>query len=277
MNVKVANRYVELLTDIIDVKVRIEGKNITFKKEYIMSVLNRESGSVSEKVYKETVKWFKERFIFDTEGETFGMEYKLHNDFKYKLSKKRETIIAQCRFIIGQLFLYSDTIWGEAESLYADVISNSDFFQLLPTIKPKVVKDTISAVIVNENNKTAKGQYPYNTLRILQQTKSKVDIQIKSDSMDVSMKNVIIKKVNFNTDTVTVSLNNSQFTLDSLSDIVYIKPIVSNTIFKELKESMEYLEQFDSEIVKNISNIMDQYRSEYKLFMYDSFSDKVAE
>ncbi len=41
MNVKVVNRYVELLTDIIDTKIRVEGQNSTFNKEYIMSVLSR--------------------------------------------------------------------------------------------------------------------------------------------------------------------------------------------------------------------------------------------
>ena len=59
MNVKVVNRYVELLTDIIDTKIRVEGQNSTFNKEYIMSVLSRnedEESQITEKIYKQTVK-----------------------------------------------------------------------------------------------------------------------------------------------------------------------------------------------------------------------------
>ena len=235
MNVKVVNRYVELLTDVIDKKIRIEGKNATFNKEYIMSVLTLsedEESKITDKIYKQTVKWFKERFIFDTEGETFGLKYKLHKDFKYKLSQKRETIVKQCRFIIGQMVLYSDVLWDKAESLYVDVITSDDFFQLLPNIQSQIIKDTISTVLIHKNNRDFKGIYPYETIQILLQNQTKFNISISNDYMNIEMKNITIKNIEFDNDTVSVGFNNSHFELNSLSDIKKIDVVIPTDIFE---------------------------------------------
>jgi len=214
MNVKVVNRYVELLTDIIDKKVRINGRDVLFDKSYIMAVLKRnesEDFTVTEKIYKETVKWFKEKLIFDTVGTTSNLKYKLHPNFKYKLSKKRETVIHQCQFIIGQLFLFSDKFWDESESVYVDVIQSENIFQLISHIKPKVVRDTVSTLLIHKHNEKYEGVYTYELLQTLLTTKTPFNIKIKNKSINSTLKGVSLIKVVFNTDTVTVTFNNSQF------------------------------------------------------------------
>ncbi len=276
MNVKVVNRYVELLTDIIDTKIRVEGQNSTFNKEYIMSVLSRnedEESQITEKIYKQTVKWFKERFIFDTEGETFGLKYKLHKDFQYKLSQKRETIIKQCRFIIGQMVLFSDVLWDKSESLYVDVITADVFFQLLSTLPSQTIKDTISTVLIHKNNRDFNGIYPYETLQTLIQTQTPFTITIENKTISAIMKNATIKNIEFNSDTVSVVFNNSHFELDSLSDIKKIDVFIPTDIFENIDETMEYLQSTDIELVVSLMELLREYKNAKDIFFTNLFEE----
>ena len=135
MNVKVANRYVDLLTHIIDKKVRNEGRDFLLYKDEIMYILdknNYEHNVITEKIFKDTVKWFKERNILITEGSTSNIKYKLHPNFKFTMSQKPETVFKQGTFIIGQLQLFSENVWDDAAKLYEHVISNESIFQFIP-------------------------------------------------------------------------------------------------------------------------------------------------
>lgn len=271
MNVKVVNRYVELLTDIIDSKVKVEGKDVLFDKQYIMGILKgfeSEEFTVTEKIYKETVKWFKERFIFDTVGNTSNLKYKLHPNFKYKLSKKRETVIHQCQFIIGQLFLFSDKFWDESESLYLDVIQSENIFQLISHIKPKVVRDTVSTILIHKHNEEFEGVYTYELLQTLQTTKTPFDIKLKNKSINSTLKGVSLQKVVFNTDTVTVTFNNSQFELDSLNNIKDIKIPLPKDIYDRIDTSLEYLRGMDDD-VSNLVGLLNEIKNGKEMFFVD--------
>lgn len=275
MNVKVVNRYVELLTDIIDKKVRINGRDVLFDKSYIMAVLKRnesEDFTVTEKIYKETVKWFKEKLIFDTVGTTSNLKYKLHPNFKYKLSKKRETVIHQCQFIIGQLFLFSDKFWDESESVYVDVIQSENIFQLISHIKPKVVRDTVSTLLIHKHNEKYEGVYTYELLQTLLTTKTPFNIKIKNKSINSTLKGVSLIKVVFNTDTVTVTFNNSQFELDSLLSIKEIKIPLSKDIYDRIDTSLEYLNSMDDD-VSNLVRLLNEIKNANEIFFVNILED----
>ena len=275
MKVKVVNRYVELLTDIIDTKVRVSGKDVLFDKQYIMSVLKTyedEEFKITEKIYKETVKWFKERNIFDTVGNTSKLRYRLHPNFKYKVSKIRETVIHQCRFIIGQLFLFSDKFWDESESLYIDVIQSDEYFQFLPKIKSKIVRDTVSTLLIHKHNEDFEGVYTYEILQTLLLTKTPFEIKIKNKSINSTLKGVTLKKVVFNTDTVTVTFNNSQFEIDSLSSIKDIKIPIPKDIYDRIDTSLEYLQKFGDES-KDIRDFLNGLKVGKELFFQNILKD----
>lgn len=198
MNVKVVNRYVELLTDIIDTKIRIEGNSTTFDKKYILSVMKRyedETNKITEKIYKQTVKWFRDREIFDIEGSTSDLKYKLHSDFKYAKSKKRETVIRQCKFIIGQLALHSNHFWDEGKELYEDIVLNTDTFKFISHIKSESIKDTVNTLVIHKHNEKFDGKYTYELLQTLQSSKSSFDIKIQNKSIDTTLKYVKLQNL----------------------------------------------------------------------------------
>jgi len=269
VKVKVVNRYVELLTDIIDKKVRTNGKGVLFDKQYIMSVLKKfedDESPITEKIYKETVKWFKERYIFDTVGTTSNLRYKLHPNFKYKVSKLRETVTHQCQFIIGQLFLFSDQFWDKSESVYIDVIKSDNFFQFLPMIKPKIVKDTVSTLILHKHNEEFEGVYTYEILQTLQSTKTPFDIKIKNKSINSTLKGVSLKKVVFNTDTMSVSFSNSQFELEGLGNIKGIHISISKDIYQNIDDSIKYMDKFEEETTDKIVSLLTEYKTQKEIF-----------
>jgi len=265
MNVKVADRYVSILTDVIDNKIRNEGENITFDKSYISDIIENIEGSVSEKTYKQTVRWFYERSVFEKVGNTFGMKYKIHPNFKYKLSKSRDTVIKQCRFIIGQLVLFSNMFWDETESLYSEVITSDGFFEFLPTIKPKKVSDTVSKLILNKHNEEYEGIYNYELLKTLQLLKTPFDIKIKNKTLNMSMKDVTLNKITFNFDTVTVEFNNSKFEIESLENIKNIKIQTPKDIMDRIDYSIDYLNG-DSNVLKKLVELLETYKVGNEIF-----------
>jgi hypothetical protein len=273
MNVKVVNRYVELLTDIIDKKVRIEGKKALFDKPYIMAIMSRnddEEYKTTEKIYKETIKWFKEKSIFDTVGTTSNLRYKLHEDFKYKISNSRDTVIRQCRFIIGQMYLYSDKVWGETESLYVDVISSDGFFELLPSIQSQPVKDTISTLLIHQHNEKYNGHYTYEILQALSQNHTPFNIHIENESISTSLKSVSLQEMIFNTDTITVVFNNSQFELESFETISDIKIPITSDIYNNIDKSIEYIDTLAKTDTKDmLIKLLTSYKSAHKIFFQD--------
>lgn len=244
LNTKVAERYTDLLTDIIDKKVRVDGRDVMFNREYIISVMNRdqfEDTQISDKMFKDTIKWFKERHILTTEGNTSNLRYKLHPNFKFKLSQLRETVKRQCQFIIGQLMLFSNTIYDDSESLYVEVLKSETIFQFLPTIQSKIVRDTVSSLILHNHNKDNDGVYPYEILQTLLTTKTPFNITIKNKSINSTLKGVTLKKVVYNTDTVSVTFNNSSFELESLNNIKKIEIPLPIDIYDRINKSLDYL------------------------------------
>lgn len=277
MNAKVANRYVDLLTDIIDTKVRTEGKDVLFNKNYIMEVIGRYDDEVTkttDKIYKDTVKWFKERYIFGTDGETFGLKYKLHSKFQYKVSKNRRTVEKQCQFIIGQLFIFSKQIWEDTTNLYADVINIDGLFEFLPTITNRKVADTVSILLIHKYNTDFEGVYTYEVLQTLSQLKTPFEIKIKNKTINSTLKEVILKKVVFNIDTVTITFNNSQFELESLGDIKGIYISIPKDIYNNIDESLEYLEKTDTESSKKIVELLREYKVANENFFQNILEEK---
>lgn len=277
MNVKVVDRYVELLTDIIDRKVRIEGSKTTFDKQYILSVMRRyedETNKITEKIYKQTVKWFIDREILDTDGATSNLKYKLHSDFKYIQSKKRETVIRQCKFIIGQLALFSNHFWDEGKELYEDIVLNTDTFKFISYIKSQSVKDTVTTLVIHKHNDKFEGKYTYELLQTLKSSKTPFNISIQNESMDISLSNEKIKGIKFNIDTVTLKFSNSQFKLVSLSDIKTIQIPISKDIYQRIDKSLEYLQQFDNESSQKLRELLNEYKVGKELFFNDITEEK---
>lgn len=273
MNTKVANRYVYLLTCIIDRKVRMEGRDVSLSKDYIWSILKQESldnSVMTEKIYKDTITWFKERNIFIVEGSTSNIKYKLHPDFKFKTSKKNETVFKQCRFIIGQLQLFSENVWDDAAELYADVISNKSIFQFMP-LMPKAIKNTLSTLILYKHNKKNKGSYPYNILQILLLSKSSFNIIIENNSINATLSGVNLKEVKFNTETISLKLNNSQFELETLSDIKFIDISFSNSIYNEIDTSLEYFKKSgnNNDLNEKIISFLSELKVAHEIFFQE--------
>lgn len=273
MNVKVANRYVDLLTHIIDKKVRIEGRDFLLYKDEIMYILhknNLEHNVITEKIFKDTVKWFKERNILITEGSTSNIKYKLHPNFKFTMSQEHDTVLKQCRFIIGQLQLFSENIWDDAAELYAHVISNESIFQFIP-LMPKSVRNTLSTLILYKHNKNNKGSYPYNILQILLLSKSSFNIIIENNSINATLSGVNLKKVKFNTETISLKLNNSQFELETLSDIKFIDISFSNNIYNEIDTSLEYFKKSgnNNELNEKIINLLSELKAVHEIFFQE--------
>lgn len=264
MNPKIANRYVDLLSYIIDREVRIKGRDTTFDKNSIKIALG---GDVSEKVYKQMIKWFKEKFIFDTVGNTFGMKYKLHSNFRFKMSKKRETIIKQCQFIIGQLSVFDDKLYDEAIDLYKDVIEVEGLFDFLTTIKSKKVTDTVSTLLLHSYNKGYDGCYTYELLQTLLHSKTPFEIKIKDkNQFNLSMKDVVLKKVVFNFDTVTLTFNNSKFDVKSIDTIKSINIPIPKDIYQRIDESIAYLSSDESTQSKALLQLLNGYKTQNEIF-----------
>lgn len=272
MGIKVVDRYVDLLTYIIDKKVRIEGRNVTLYKNDIWSILERsnfEYSEITEKIFKDTIRWFKEKNIFITEGSTSNLKYKLHPNFKFKISKKGDTVFKQCRFIISQLYLFSGML-DEVEKLYIDVISNESIFQFMPTM-PKSVRNTLSSLILHKHNQKNKGSYPYNILQILLLSKSSFNIIIENNSINATLSGVKLKEVKFNTASLSLKLNNSQLELETLSDIKFIDISFGNGIYVQIDSSLAYFEKLNKNIELNdkIINFLSEFKVAHEMFFQD--------
>lgn len=277
MNVKVVERYVDLLTDIIDKKVRsVNDRKVLFDKQYILNVLNKnqfDDTQITEKIFKDTIKWFKERHIFTTIGNTSNLKYQLHPSFNFKLSKSRDMVRRQCQFIIGQLFLFSNNIYDDSQSVYIEVMKSETIFQLLPTIKPKVVRDTVSSLILHKHNKENDGVYPYEILQTLLTSKTPFNIKLKNKSINSTLKGVTLKKMVFNTDTVSLTFNNSSFEIDSLNNIKDIKIQLSKDIYENIDTSLEYLRGLDTD-VSSLIGLLNEIKNTKEMFFVDILEDQ---
>ncbi len=256
MDSKVANRYVEILTYAIDIKVRSEGKNATFVREDIFNTIS----DITDKTYKKSIEWFLERNIFEKIGDTSASKYKINSKFSYKLSKTKDTIIRQCRFIIGQLGIYSDKLWDDTEEIYKDVVMKTNLYDFVPYIKEQSIKDTVSKILVGNYNDNNEGKYTYELLQTLISLKSIFNVKIKNSTLNIEMESVKLKKITFNTDTVTINFNNSKFEVSSLEDIKLIKVTKTNGLRERVDESLKLLEKYDTVSVKAIIDLLVRYQ-----------------
>lgn len=251
MDTKVANRYVDILTYAID-KVYRKNKNNTFDRNDIFNNISE----ITDKTYKNSMQWFVSRNIFEKVGDTYGTKYKLHNDFKFKLSKSKEKIKSQCRFIIGQLSTFSNLLWNESAVLYEDIVLNTDRFDFIPLIKEQSIKDTVSEVILNEYNEDNKGVYPYEILQTMILTKSLCTIHIKNSQLNIKMKSVKLKKIIFKTDTITLQFDNSKFDIDSLGHIKLIEIPKTKGLRDRVDKSLGLLQRYDNKSVKPLIDLL---------------------
>ena len=162
--------------------------------------------------------------------------------------------------------MFSDKFWDESESLYIDVIQSDNFFQFLPMIKPKIVKDTVSTLLLHKHNEEFEGIYTYEILQTLQSTKTPFDIKIKNKSINSSLKGVSLKKVVFNTDTVTVTFNNSQFKLESLDNIKGIHIPISKDLYQNIDDSIKYMDNSEEETAEKIVSLLTEYKTQKEIF-----------
>jgi hypothetical protein len=85
---------------------------------------------------------------------------------------------------------------------------------------------------------------------------------------------VILKKVVFNIDTVTITFNNSQFELESLGNIKGIYIPIPKDIYNNIDESLEYLEKIDTESSKKIVELLREYKVENEDFFQNILEEK---
>lgn len=259
MDSKVADRYVRILTFVIDVVYRNNQKD-TEKAVFDRNDIFKYISGITDKTYKKSIEWFVERNIFEKKGNTFTTHYKLHPQFQFRLSAKEEGIKRQCEYIIAQLGTFSNKIWDEAteatSNLYEDFFEHSDRFALITSIKEQSIKDTVSEVILNEYNEENKGIYPYELLQTMILNKSPFNIEIKNSELHIKMKSVKLKKVTFNTDTITLKFNNSKFEIESLENIKLIEIPKTKNLKNRVDKSLQLLEKYDYESVKPLINLM---------------------
>lgn len=265
MNIEIANRYANLFTYIIDKKVRMEGRNVSLYKSDILFILKNnisERQEIREKIFKDTILWFNEKNVFIIEESESDMRYKLHSNFKFKMSKQSDIVFKQSGFIISQLQLFSENFWYNAEKLYVDVISDESIFQIISSM-PKSIRNTLSSLILYKHNKKNKGIYPYIILQILLLSKSSFNIIIENNSINATLTGVNLKEVKFNTETISLKLNNSQFELKTLSDIKFIDISFKNGIYDEIDSALEYFKKLDNNI--ELSDKIISFLSEFKV------------
>jgi len=257
MDSKVAERYVLILTYAIDTIYR-KDKNGTFDKKDLFIHM----GNLTDKTYKNSTQWFTERQIFEKVGDTFSTKYKIHSEFKFRLSKSKENIKKQCEYIISQLGTFSDRLWDKAtettSNLYEDFFENNERFAFIPTIKHQSIKDTLSEVIINDYNKENEGVYPYELLQTMILTKSRFTVQIKNSQLNIKMKSVQLKKITFNIDTVSLEFNNSKFEIESLGHIKLISIPKTKGLRARVDKSMTLLQKYDNESVKPLIYLFDK-------------------
>ncbi len=261
MESKVADRYVRILTYAID-KIYRKDKNGTFDKDDIFTSIN----GMTDKTYKNSMNWFTERYIFEKIGRTYDTKYKLHNNFKFKLSKSKDTVIEQCIFIIGQLGVFSDKLFEDAAPIYDKVILNTDLYELMPIIKQQSIKDIMSEVVINDYNKENKGAYPYELLQTMVFTKSPFTVQIKNSQINIKMKSVKLKKITFNTDTVILEFKNSKLEVESLGHIKLIDIPKKKDLRDRVEKSLIVLEKYDNESVEPIIEFFNGFKVSEDIF-----------
>jgi len=262
MDSKVANRYVKILTYVIDTKVRMSGKETTFDRNEIFA----QTDDLTDKTFKQMIEWFYERHIFEKVGNTFAMRYKLHPDFKFKISKSEDIIKKQCQFIIGQLAVFSDKFWDNAAVVYTDVVMNTTLFDFMPNIKEQIVKDTFSTLMMAEYNDENEGVYPYEVLQRLIQLKSTFDIKIKSSDRSISMKSVRLKSIRFNTESITLQFNNASFDIDDLCHIKGISILMKKDIRDKVDQSLDILSKYDADEILPMIQLMKAFQTKQDLF-----------
>jgi len=265
MDSKVAERYVLILTFAID-KIYRKDKNGTFDKKDIFLHM----GNLTDKTYKNSTQWFTERQIFEKVGDTFSTKYKIHSEFKFRLSKSKDNIKKQCEYIISQLGTFSDRLWDKAtettSNLYEDFFENNERFSFLSTITHQSIKDTLSEVIINDYNKENEGVYHYKLLQTMILTKSRFTVQIKNSQLNIKMKSVQLTKITFNIDTVSLEFNNSKFEIESLGHIKLVEIPKTKGLRDRVDKSLELLQKYDNISVKPLSDLLTYCQNKEDLF-----------
>lgn len=260
MSSKVPERYVAILEAVLkavrDIAPEKRDK-FHFKRSFFFTYVS----DITDKTYKNSMTWFVEREIFDTIGIKFSLEYKLHKNFKYKLSKSNDTLKKQCQFIIGQLYVFSNKIWDESSSVYEDVILRTNLYDFKP-----FMRKTIAEVVVNNYNMTNQGIYRYELLLILLKTQVSFNIKIKNNRLNINMKSVKLKKIIFNKDTLTLKFNDSQFEIESLEHIKFLEVEQSINLKEKINKAMKELKNDDTVSAQYIRTLFDYHTIAEEIF-----------
>lgn len=136
---------------------------------------------------------------------------------------------------------------------------------------PKSIRNTLSSLILYKHNKKNKGIYPYIILQILLLSKSPFNIIIENNSINATLSGVNLKKVKFNTETISLKLNNSQFELETLSDIKLIDISFSNNIYNEIDTSLEYFKKLgnNNELNEKIISFLSEFKVAHEIFFQE--------
>ena len=80
-----------------------------------------------------------------------------------------------------------------------------------------------------------------------------------------------MKKVKFNTETISLKLNNSQFELETLSDIKLIDISFSNNIYNEIDTSLEYFKKLgnNNELNEKIISFLSEFKVAHEIFFQE--------
>ena len=136
---------------------------------------------------------------------------------------------------------------------------------------PKSIRNTLSSLILYKHNKKNKGLYPYIIRQILLLSKSPFNIIIENNSINATLSGVNLKKVKFNTETISLKLNNSQFELETLSDIKLIDISFSNNIYNEIDTSLEYFKKLgnNNELNEKIISFLSEFKVAHEIFFQE--------
>lgn len=92
--------------------------------------------------------------------------------------------------------------------------------------------------------------------------------------MNISLKRITFKGIEFDTDTITVKFNNSQFILDTLSDIKDIQIPIAKNIFDNIDKTLIYLDSIGSTSIDELIGLLNEYKTSKDLFFTNLFKEK---
>lgn len=270
MDSDTANRNVNILLHFIEEQSKSTKEVLITKKELFQYISN-----LTERTFRNSIEWFSDRYILEKVGGTNTAKYKLHSDFKFKKSKTKEKLISQCKFIVGQLGVFSDELYDNAKTIYEDIVFNSNAFEFVSTIDSNVVKNTLSTLLVHSYNKEENSDTTYALLQYLIQTKTPFEIDIHNDTMDIKLQNTILKKIEFKTDSLSLKLKNAAFTLQSLSDIRHINIPIPKEIYSNIDKTLEYLTlQLKDETITKLIYFINIHKVDNEIFFQNLTEEK---